>query len=170
MPSKVSLTRCESYESGEVRAAVKRAVDLIGGMGSFIKPGDNVLIKPNLLSASPPEKAVTTHPEVLRAVIRLVKASGGIPGVGDSHGGSHHRMEAVYEKTGIGGVCDNENVKKLIFEKSKKINNIPIAAAALEADKIISLPKFKTHSLTVLTAGIKNMFGIVPGLYKRAAI
>ncbi len=166
MPSQVSLARCGSYNPEEVYRAVKEAVSLIGGIKRFVKPGDKVLVKPNMLSARPPEEAITTHPEVVRAVIRLVREAGGSPGVGDSHGGSSHRMEEVYEKTGIGKVCDEEKTEKLIFEKFRKINGIPVALAALEADVIISVPKFKTHSLTVLTAGIKNIFGVVPGLYK----
>ncbi len=166
MPSKVSLVRCEDYSPDKVYAAVKKSLELIGAIESFVKPGDRVLIKPNLLSARAPEKAITTHPEVLRAVIRLVKSAGGVPGVGDSHGGSHHRMEEVYEKTGTGRVCEEEKTQKLVFEKFKMVEGFPIALAALEADVLISLPKFKTHSLTVLTAGVKNVFGVVPGLYK----
>ncbi len=166
MQSKVSLKRCGSYRQPEVYAAISEAIGLLGGMELFVKPGDRVLIKPNLLSARPPERAITTHPEVLRSVIRLVKEAGGRPMVGDSHGGSHYKMEDVYEKTGTGRVCEEEGAEKLVFEKFKKINGIPIALAALEADVLISIPKFKTHALTIMTAGIKNVFGAVPGLNK----
>ncbi len=166
MASIVSLKRCSSYRREEVYAAVKDCVDLLGGMEVFIKPGESVLIKPNLLSARPPEECITTHPEVLRAVIKLVKKAGGAPMVGDSHGGSHHRMEHVYDRTGIGRVCSEEDTKCLIFEKFRMINGVPVALPALESDKLISVPKFKTHSLTVITAGVKNIFGVVPGLYK----
>ena len=70
---KVALVKCEAYESSRVEVAVKAAVDLLGGIGAFIKPGDKVLLKPNLLTDAAPEKGITTHPEVLRAVIRLIK-------------------------------------------------------------------------------------------------
>ena len=166
MPSEVALARCSSYDREEVFRAVKKAVSLLGGIKRFVKPGAAALIKPNMLSAKPPEDAITTHPEIVRAAIKLVREAGGIPRVGDSHGGSHYKMKEVYARTGIGKVCDEENAEKLVFEKFKEINGIPVALDALEADAIISLPKFKTHSLTTLTAGIKNMFGAVPGLYK----
>lgn len=166
MPSEVALARCNSYNREEVLRAVKKSVGLLGGIKRFVKPGAGVLIKPNMLSAKPPEDAITTHPEIVRAAIKLVREAGGLPRVGDSHGGSHYKMKEVYAKTGIGQVCDEEDAEKLVFEKFKKINGIPVALEALEADAIISLPKFKTHSLTILTAGIKNMFGAVPGLYK----
>ena len=166
MPPEVSLVRCGSYGREEVYKAVRKSVGLIGGIRRFVKPGETVLVKPNMLSARPPEEAVTTHPEVVRAVIKLIREAEGAPRVGDSHGGSHHRMEEVYEKTGIGKVCDEEKVEKLVFEKFRKIDGIPVALEALEADSVVSVPRFKTHSLTLLTAGVKNMFGIVPGLFK----
>ncbi|MFA5500882.1 MAG: DUF362 domain-containing protein, partial [Candidatus Omnitrophota bacterium] len=85
--AKVALIRCEDYETGRVHEAVKKAADNLGGMSNFIKPGMKVLLKPNLLSPHKAEDAVTTHPEVIRAVARLVKGAGGIVSLGDSPGG-----------------------------------------------------------------------------------
>ncbi|MGC1454762.1 MAG: DUF362 domain-containing protein, partial [Nitrospirota bacterium] len=84
--SAVSIIRCADYAQDRVLLSVTQAVDLLGGMRAFIKPGERVLIKPNLLKASSPETAVTTHPEVVRAVIRLVREAGGAALVGDSPG------------------------------------------------------------------------------------
>ena len=61
----VSAVRCRDYEKDLIDTAVRRAVGLLGGMEKFIRPGARVLIKPNMLAAKPPEKAVTTHPEVV---------------------------------------------------------------------------------------------------------
>ena len=80
--TRVSLVRCESYDTGLVFDAVKKSVDLIGGIEAFVRPGMKVLLKPNLLSARAPEDAVDTHPEVVRAVVRLVKGAGGTPFIG----------------------------------------------------------------------------------------
>ena len=85
--AKVSVTRCPDYSGRRVMDAVKRSVDLLGGMEEFVKPGMKVLLKPNLLTAKTPEEAVDTHPEVVRAVAILVRQAGGIPLVGDSPGG-----------------------------------------------------------------------------------
>lgn len=84
--SAVSLVKCQDYESSNIEAAIEKALKLIGGIGSFVKPGDSVLLKVNLLTGDVPEKAVTTHPAIVRAMIHQVKAAGGIPQVGDCSG------------------------------------------------------------------------------------
>jgi len=86
MREQVSLARCDDYDPKKVFDAVSSSVDLLGGIGSFIKPGERVLIKPNLLKGRPPDDAVTTHPEIVRAVIRLVHETGARAYVGDSPG------------------------------------------------------------------------------------
>ena len=75
--SKVAVIRCASYQYDEVQEAVKRGLDLIGGAGSFIRPGEKILLKPNLLTGEPPEKCVTTHPAVFKAVGELLLSEGG---------------------------------------------------------------------------------------------
>ena len=165
MKSKVALVKCKNYDSLKVCAAVKKAVDLIGGVSSVVKRGDRVLIKPNLLSARPPESGVDTHPEVVRAVIRLVKEAGGIPRLGDSPGGAV-KMAEIYEVSGMTRVCREEDVELVNFDRARIIKGIPVARAPLEADVLISVPKFKTHELMMLTAAVKNIFGVIPGLFK----
>ena len=71
--STVALEYCGNYEAREVQAAVDKLFDDLGGIKTFVKPGQSVLIKPNLLTDRPPEQAVTTHPEVVRAIIRILK-------------------------------------------------------------------------------------------------
>lgn len=165
--SKVSIVKCPSYNTSEVEASVRRAVDLLGGINSFVKPGQKVLLKPNLLSARPPQDGVDTHPEVVRAVIRLVKEAKGVAILGDSPGGfGSHLSEEVYEKSGMKKVGEEEGVELVKFNRVTVKNNIPITSYAVESDVIISIPKFKTHGLTTITGGVKNLFGIVPGLRK----
>src|SRR3989339_7059 len=81
---KVALIRVLSYDPVKVEEGVRQALDLIGGIGKFVRPGERILLKPNLLSPKPPERAITTHPEVIRAMIRLVKEAGATPFLGDS--------------------------------------------------------------------------------------
>lgn len=85
MPT-VSLVKCSDYEQERVTAAIKEAVDRLGGIEQYVKPGDRVLLKFNLLVVAAPEKAITTHPAVVRAMIRQVQAAGGVPLVGDCGG------------------------------------------------------------------------------------
>jgi len=149
---------------------VKKAVDLLGGMQSFIKRGEKVLIKPNLLKARPPEAAVTTHPEVVRAAVRLVHQVGGIPIVGDSPGIGEERD--VARRAGILTVIEEEGASLADFTDSVnmkgrgRFQHFEIARCAATADAIINLPKLKTHGMMVITGAVKNLFGCIPGKKK----
>jgi uncharacterized protein (DUF362 family) len=154
------------YESGRVFDAVRKAVELVGGMDKFISPGMRVLIKPNLLSARPPEDAVCTHPEAVRAVVKLVREAGGIPLIGDSPGGYGANIEDVFEKSGMGAMAKEEGADLVKFTASKFVEGVPIARYVFDCDRVISVPKLKTHTVTVLTAALKNTYGMVTGLYK----
>ena len=168
--SAVSIVRCEDYDCARTMFAVKHAVDLLGGMGEFVKPGDRVLLKPNLLKARPPEAAVTTHPEVVRAVIRLVHEQGGRALVGDSPGMGD--LKKVAEKAGILDVVNEEGAQledlteAIQVKNSGRFQHFEIARSAYEADVLINLPKLKTHGMTTLTGAVKNLFGCIPGKRK----
>ncbi len=168
--SDVSFVRCSDYTTDSISSAVRRSVDLLGGIGAFVQPGNRVLLKPNLLKARPPEAAVTTHPEVVRAAIRLVHEAGGTALVGDSPGmGS---LQKVAERTGILDVITEEGAHLVEFDAALQIKNtgrfqqFEIARAVREADAIINLPKLKTHGMTTLTGAVKNLFGCIPGKRK----
>ena len=166
----VVLARCHDYEPEKVFAAVSRSIELLGGIGSFIKPGERVLIKPNLLKGRPPDDAVTTHPEIVRAVIRLVRQAGATAMVGDSPGIGDLRK--VAERSGILAVIEQEGATLATFDEAISVKGMgrfqrfEVARAAMEADAIINLPKFKTHGMTVLTGAVKNLFGCIPGKRK----
>lgn len=164
--SKVSLVKCGDYDSARVYEAVKRAVGLVGGIESFVKPGMKVLVKPNLLSARPPEDAVDTHPEVVRAVVRLVKGAQATAVIGDSPGGYYKNIDHIFEISGMKKVAREEGVELVRFTTSRFVDGVPIARRVFDSDCVISVPKFKTHCITVLTAAIKNMYGTMTGLHK----
>jgi uncharacterized protein (DUF362 family)/NAD-dependent dihydropyrimidine dehydrogenase PreA subunit len=148
----------------------------LGGMGRFVSKDDRVLLKINLLSARNPYEAVTTHPEFVRAIAREVKKAGGLPYIGDSPAGrfSEKILLKAYEKSGIMSMSKEEDIplnfdtgsEKVIIPDGLKIKKIPICNYLLRADKIIGIPKLKTHSLQYLTLACKNMYGAVPGLVK----
>lgn len=172
MRTPVSIVRCNTYEEKEVLKAVRQSIDLIGGMASFVTRGSRVLLKPNLLYGKRPEMAVTTHPSVVRAVIELVKEAGGIPCLGDSPGiGTTH---GVAEKAEIKKVAEEMGCQMIEFNRpvlpperrGRSFKNIEIDQAILEAEVIINLPKWKTHGQMLLTLGIKNLFGCIPGARK----
>ncbi len=148
----------------------------LGGMDRFVKKGEKVLLKINLLSARGPEEGVTTHPEFVRSIIREVKKAGAIPFIADSPAGRYSKsiLLKAYDKTGIGAMANEEGVhvnldtgsKKVIIPDGLKVKRIPICNFIFDADKIIGIPKLKTHSLQYLTLACKNMYGAVPGLVK----
>ncbi|MBI5809893.1 MAG: DUF362 domain-containing protein [Deltaproteobacteria bacterium] len=169
---KVSVTRCGGYGDIEVYGSIKGSLEPLGGIGSFVKRGERILIKPNLLSGKPPEAAVTTHPAVIKAIIRLVKSAGAFPVVGDSPALGGARSAA--EKSGILEVCRAEGAEFAEFREAvtveckdaRTFKRIEVARDVLNADGIINVPKLKTHAQLLLTLGVKNLFGCVPGKRK----
>ena len=99
----VSIVKCEDYSQDKVYSALKRSIDLIGGIDKYIKPGMKVLLKCNLLMKKKPEQAATTHPEVVAALGRLVKEAGAHPIIGDSPGGLYNvsALRGVYRACGM---------------------------------------------------------------------
>jgi uncharacterized protein (DUF362 family)/Pyruvate/2-oxoacid:ferredoxin oxidoreductase delta subunit len=167
--TRVSLIKCSGYDRAEVEGAVREAVELLGGITSMIQAGERVLIKPNMLHPSAPERAITTHPSVVAAVIKLVKEARAIPLVGDSPGLA--RCERVLRATGIGAVAEELGAETVDFSASLvEVENetglLVLSRAAVEADRIISLPKLKTHGQVYFTGAVKNQFGCVPGFLK----
>ena len=172
--AQVAIIKSRSYNNDHVYKDIKRSVDLLGGINRFVKKGDKVLLKPNLLSAKPPEAGITTHPAVIKAVAKLVMDAGGTPFIGDSPGGRAINFEKVAAATGMKQAADELGIKLVEFRNPvemsatnggifKKLN---VAKEAVDADVIISLPKLKTHVQMFLTLGVKNMFGCIIGLQK----
>lgn len=167
----VALVQCADYARENVGLAIDRALALLGGTESFGLSGKRVLVKPNLLCDRPPEDAVTTHPEILRAAIRMLKTAGADVRVGDSPA-SAIRLRRVWEVTGAEAVCREEGVPLVSFESGEmrlvKRDGIEllVAAEALDADLIVNLPKVKTHGMTLFTCGVKNFYGLLPGYQK----
>ncbi len=134
--------------------------------------GRRVLIKPNMLAAHIPEKAVTTHPLLVRYVLQALHRRGAKVIVGDNPGvGGYGRTEKAARKTGLleaaGDCFVNLGQHPVRVQLSSKyFQELSVSREVLEVDEIINLPKLKTHSLTVLTGAVKNTFGYVVGADK----
>ena len=168
-PATVSIVRCETYHEEEVLRGLRRSIDLLGGIEIFVKRGDRVLLKPNLLYGKAPEKAVTTHPSVVRGMIKIVREAGGVPLIGDSPG--MESLGRAAEKAGIKRVADETGCPLVEFDRpivpserrGRRFKQLEVDRSVLEADVIINLPKWKTHGQVLLTLGVKNLFGCIPG-------
>jgi len=168
----VVITRAVNYDRLKVKDAMIRLLEPLGGMAAFVLPGERVLLKPNMLYAKAPECAVTTHPEVLRAAIELVREAGGIPLVGDSPGFGDFRK--VAEKSGLLRVAEETGAELVEFAEAVEVpsegmfKRFELARPYLEADRVINLPKLKTHEMMTMTCAVKNLFGAVVGHGKAA--
>jgi uncharacterized protein (DUF362 family)/Pyruvate/2-oxoacid:ferredoxin oxidoreductase delta subunit len=163
-----------TYDS--VRPAVDRAFERF----PLAVHGKRVLIKPNVLRASQAAEGIVTHPAVLAAVVAKVETQGAAEiVVGDNPGlFSYGANEAAFEQTGLmaaaNGCYRNIGLDAVAMALHPDfMETVNVSRAVVEADIVISLPKFKTHGLTVMTGAIKNSYGFLPGaqkarLHKRA--
>jgi uncharacterized protein (DUF362 family)/NAD-dependent dihydropyrimidine dehydrogenase PreA subunit len=169
--SKVVVANCPSYSSSEVESALTEVVEAMGGLSSFVRPGQTVLVKPNLFSSHPPEHAVTTHPEIVRQVIQLCeKAGAGRIWVGDSPVGSQEER-ALWLRTGMEKAVSGTRAELKSWHARQKPISCGSDILAVpewydDVDVVISLPKLKTHCLTTMTCGLKNIYGLVSGQAK----
>ena len=170
--STVVLIGCDTYDDEQVYEAVKAGLDLLGGILHFIKPGERIVIKPNVLFGTNPQKCVSTHPSLLKAVGRMLLEANTSVYYGDSSG--FGKCEANMKKAKLKHIADELGIRLADFDKGKDvihreallIKRFVIANGILESDGLISLPKLKTHGLIRFTGAIKNQFGCVPGLLK----
>jgi uncharacterized protein (DUF362 family)/Pyruvate/2-oxoacid:ferredoxin oxidoreductase delta subunit len=161
------LVQPATYE--KVHVAVARAFELF----PLRVTGKKVLIKPNVLRASTAREGIVTNPAVLRAVVEKVETMDAAAIiVGDNPGlFNYGANEASFTQTGLMEAA--KGYYQNIGDDSRKVDfnvqfmpTVCVSSAVLDADIVISLPKFKTHGLTVLTGAIKNSYGILPGAQK----
>jgi uncharacterized protein (DUF362 family)/ferredoxin len=170
--SKVALVACDNYDDQEVYRAVKAGIDLVGGMAAFVKAGEKIVLKPNVLLGSSPEKCVCTHPAILKAAGKQFLEAGAIVSCGDSSGfgGTVLNMRLA----GLKQVADELKIPIAEFSRGKGVVNkeallvkhFVIADGVLKADGLVSLSKLKAHGLTRITGAVKNQFGCIPGFLK----
>ena len=176
MKNDVALIKCENYDQINVDKAVMEAISKLGGIESFVKSGQNVVLKVNLVSKATPEKATTTHPSVVEAVGKLVKNVGANVIIADSAGGPYNEsaMSGIYKASGMTEIAErngfklNDNYASFQAElpQGKVSQKFEILDVLEKADVIINLTKLKTHCFTGMSNAVKNMFGAIPGLIK----
>jgi uncharacterized protein (DUF362 family) len=149
----------------------KGALELLGGMGKFVKPGDKVCIKPNISFAANSECGATTSADMVRQVVQLCLAAGAAHVVIFDY--TIQEAALCVEQSGIkAAVVDNEKVSLLTLTKERQFADTPIPAGkelksaklakvVLEADKFINLPTAKSHSATGVSLGMKGLMGLI---------
>ncbi len=174
-PSLVSHVK--AAHGPDLAGAVERLIEPFGGWSEIVTPGDRVAVKVNLLRGAPPERAVSTHPETLRCVLRALRAAGAEPFVADSPGGLNGpaKVARAYHVSGIAAVCGEEDVAIIDIEDEKTVVAAPqgrlyrsftVGKAFVDADAMVQVGVLKTHQLMRLTGGVKLTYGCIPGLTK----
>ncbi len=176
----IAISRCDDYGLEKIGAATKRCLNQMGNIETIVRPGMKVLLKLNLLSASlGPERAVNTHPAVIRALVNIFKDEYGCKVyIGDSCGslrtGSTDKafrvteIDKIAEDTGAIIVnFDKDEVLDITNNNAAILKEFKIAKTVKSVDVVVSVPKLKTHGLTRYTGAIKNMFGSIPANGKK---
>jgi len=172
MDIKVGLAECGDYGKKTVDYALDSLEGALELWNGALPNSEKVLIKPNLLSAKPPEKAITTHPVLVEAMATRLKARGYQVFIGDSPGGAIKGVERYWQKSGLKEAARNAGAGLINFESSGSMQvmrngrSYPIANPILEFSFILNMPKLKTHVFAGLTGAVKNLFGSIPGLTK----
>ncbi|NVM17485.1 MAG: DUF362 domain-containing protein [Candidatus Lokiarchaeota archaeon] len=169
----ITKVAIQKIKNEDVKTSVFSALELINAQQLMQKDNMVVLLKPNILMGKPAERAVNTHPEVVRAVIQWVKKfNPSAIYVSDSAGGQKPGItETAMKESGIQDICEEEGAICVPFEKTEReiyevkdaleLTEISSSRLIREADLIINIPKIKTHWQCTLTCCIKNMFGTV---------
>jgi uncharacterized protein (DUF362 family)/Pyruvate/2-oxoacid:ferredoxin oxidoreductase delta subunit len=169
-PPRVSLVRHDDYEPASLLESIRTLLEPLGGMEAFVRPGDRVVLKPNIIDGRAPDLAVTTHPEVVRAVACLALDCGARVAMGDSPGRQSLRVAAG--KSGFNPVMEDLGLDWAEFTPLERatgedgVRKLTLARELVEADLVINIPKLKTHCMMFMTMAVKNLFGAVIGLRK----
>ena len=170
MTTKVIIKEQDTYSLVKVENSIRLIFKELNIL-SKLKDKHSILLKPNLLGAFHPDKAVTTHPIVLEAVIKILKEENKDIIIGDSPGGTVSAAK-VWEDTGVYDIYTRYKVRLIDFSKEalitvkSDITTFYINETVMNCDAIINLAKLKTHSLMLYTGAVKNLYGVIPGLYK----
>lgn len=176
MENKVYVVKCPDYaRAGEKLAEL---LALAGGMERYVRTGERLLLKANLLAPAAPEKAVSTHPAVVEAAARQVAAAGGRAVVADCPGAYQHStglLRRTYETCGMAEASARSGAelsydtssREVSYPQGRLMRHFEIMSPVLEADGVLNLCKMKTHMFMGMTGGVKNSFGVIPGLSKK---
>ena len=175
LENRVCINSCEEYDSRRIYAVIQEQFRQLNA-AELVKPGMKAVIKPNLVLKSKPEAAVVTHPLVVAAVASCLQELGAEVLVAESPGGLYTpgALRASYHACGYSdaaksyGFALNEDCssRELKTPGGAVSKTFEVIAPILDADLIVDVCKLKTHCMMGLSAAVKNMFGVVPGLMK----
>lgn len=175
MDNKVYVIKCPDY--AQAAEKLNELFAMMGGMERFVKAGEELLLKVNLLAPAPPEKAISTHPAVAAAVAKQVAAAGGRAVIADCPGAYKHSaglLKKTYEACRMTDAAEQSGAQlsydvsheEVVYPEGKLMRRFEVMSPVLHADGVLNLCKLKTHMFMNMTGAVKNNFGVIPGLSK----
>ena len=167
----IAIARCDEYSPALCRAALEKVISAVGGL-DWVRPGMRIGIKANLVSMMKPEAAATTHPELLKALVDMLKERGAEPVIGDSPGGLYTAayVNRVYHAAGMqytGAQLNSDyGTKEVTLPQAVTAKTATVTDWLHHCDGIINFCKLKSHGMMGMSAAAKNLFGTIPGTMK----
>lgn len=176
--SKVSVVRSRDRPTDEqVYDLVKESIDLLGGIEKYVKPGDTVALKPNVVTGEGAGPGVTTDKRVVAAMIRLSKEAGASRVMVVEGAGYFTKTSKALELSGIKALAeengaeivdvDNSPIVKVDVPEPLLIDVVEVSKEFMDANVRINMPVMKTHDQLSVTLGVKNLKGVLPRYMKR---
>ena len=169
--SRAGTTPDIAVVKGDRAAATRAAVEMLGGMQQFVKPGNRVIIKPNMSFARPPATGTNTSPEVVRELAIMCREAGAASILIPDN--VLHMADASLKMSGIQDACasvDPDMVraitnphlyKEVVIPNAKDIPRTDIMKVVLKSDVLIAAPTAKSHSSAGVSLSMKGMMGLI---------
>jgi uncharacterized protein (DUF362 family) len=172
-PGKVSGAASSklAVAKGEATTAVRLALEALGGIHAFVRPGDKVIIKPNASFPNPPSWGSNTSPEVVAALVKLCLEAGakkvtvvdntlGNPELCFSRSGLREAL-APFPQVRLVAPKQENLYREIPIPKGRALRRTKVFWEVLEAERLINVPTAKSHSATGVSLGLKGLMGLV---------
>jgi uncharacterized protein (DUF362 family)/Pyruvate/2-oxoacid:ferredoxin oxidoreductase delta subunit len=174
---KVAVVKVSNIgEEESIREGVRKAINLVGGMHSIVKRGDTVIVKPNFFGPRSPLQGATTSLTVVQEIVNEVIECGAEPIIAEGPF-RFYNADVVFNTLGVRRFAKELGIKLVNLNEEasvevevpsgKALKRIKVPKLVLDSDVLINVPKMKTHHLTTVTLGMKNLKGVLPGAEKQ---
>lgn len=167
----------EKPSDSEVYLMVKECIDNLGGIGKYVKEGDVVALKPNVVTGEGAGPGVTTDKRVVEALIKLCFGMGASDVLVVEGAGYFTETSRALELSGIKELAerngarvvdvDRDELVRVVVEDPLIVDHLMVSKSFLDADVRINLPVMKTHDQLLVTLAVKNLKGVIPRFMKR---
>lgn len=177
MGHKVAIIKvADPSNSDAVADGIRRSVQLLGGIEKIVEKGDRVILKPNLEAPREARTGATTSMIFIETAVDMTREVGAVPIVAEGPF-MNYNAEAVFQITGVRALCDRLGVQFVNLNTAETVEvevpggkahkKLRLPRVVVKAEKLINLPKLKTHHLTTITCAMKNLKGVLPGQEKQ---